>query len=85
MKASNSTENSTHTALTVRVVAPPEVKWFDTQLATHHYLGAGRPLGDYLRQIVERDGQAVTSSTLDPLSKRKTLDGPINPAAHPDC
>jgi hypothetical protein len=47
------------TPLLVRVVAPHEVEWFDTQLATHHYLGAGRPVGDYLRQIVERDGRAV--------------------------
>ena len=36
-----------------------EVKWFDEQLAAQHYLGAGRPVGDYLRQIVERDGHAV--------------------------
>jgi hypothetical protein len=36
-----------------------EVKWFDEQLATQHYLGAGRPVGDYLRQIIERDGQVV--------------------------
>ncbi|MSU64227.1 MAG: DUF4338 domain-containing protein [Pedosphaera sp.] len=59
MKASNSTESPTGTPLTIRVVPPPEVEWFDTQLATHHYLGAGRPVGDYLRQIVERDGRAV--------------------------
>jgi hypothetical protein len=46
-------------ALTVRVGLPSEGKWFDAQLATHHYLGAGRPVGDYLRQIVERDGCPV--------------------------
>ncbi len=33
--------------------------WFDGLLAEHHYLGAGQPVGDYLRQVVEREGQAV--------------------------
>ena len=59
MKASNSTEIPTATALTVRVVQTHEAAAFDAQLADHHYLGAGRPVGDYLRQLVERDGQAV--------------------------
>ena len=59
MKASNSAALPTTAALTVRVVAPHEVVAFDAQLATHHYLGAGRPVGDYLRQIVEREGRAV--------------------------
>jgi hypothetical protein len=45
--------------LTVRVPAPEQVSWFDGLLADHHYLGAGRPVGDYLRQVVERDGQPV--------------------------
>jgi hypothetical protein len=38
---------------------PEEVEWFDGLLAGHHYLGAGRPVGDYLRQVVEVGGQAV--------------------------
>jgi hypothetical protein len=62
MKASTAIAPHTpHTTapLTVRVALPHEVEWFDAQLATHHYLGAGRPVGDYLRQIVERDGHAV--------------------------
>ena len=46
-------------ALTVRVVPPLEAAAFDAQLATHHYLGAGRSVGDYLRQLVERDGVPV--------------------------
>lgn len=46
-------------ALTVRVAQPREVAAFDAQLADHHYLGAGRPVGHYLRQLVERDGHAV--------------------------
>src|SRR5580765_5900905 len=43
----------------VRVPSADELGWFDGLLADHHYLGAGRPVGDYLRQVVERDGQAV--------------------------
>ena len=45
--------------LSVRGPAPDQVAAFDQQLADLHYLGAGRPVGDYLRQIVERDGQPV--------------------------
>ena len=45
--------------LTVRVVLDHEVAAFDAQLAAQHYLGAGRPVGDYLRQLVARDGQPV--------------------------
>ena len=41
----------------VRVALKQEEKGFDAQLADHHYLGAGRPVGDYLRQIVEMDGR----------------------------
>jgi hypothetical protein len=44
---------------TVRVALPAEAAAFDAQLASHHYLGAGRPVGDYLRQFVERDGVPV--------------------------
>jgi hypothetical protein len=36
-----------------------EVAWFDGQLAEHHYLGAGRSVGDYLRQMGELNGKAV--------------------------
>ena len=45
--------------LSVRVPAPDQFAAFDQQLAAQHYLGAGRTVGDYLRQIVERDGQPV--------------------------
>ncbi len=41
----------------VRVAAPAEHAWFDQQMAEHHYLGAGRRVGDYLRQIVEVHGR----------------------------
>jgi hypothetical protein len=46
-------------ALQVRVAEESENQWFDTQMGQHHYLGAGRPVGDYLRQIVEREGQPM--------------------------
>jgi hypothetical protein len=42
--------------LTVEVVAAPDFVWFDKQLADRHYLGAGRPVGDYLRQVVRVRG-----------------------------
>ena len=45
--------------LSVRVPAPAQFAAFDQQLAAQHYLGAGQPVGDYLRQVVERDGQPV--------------------------
>jgi hypothetical protein len=45
--------------LTVRVAAPAEAAAFDAQLTSHHYLGAGHPIGDYLRQFVERAGVPV--------------------------
>lgn len=59
MKTSKSAAPQCAPSLTVRVVQPHEVVAFDAQLASHHYLGAGRPVGDYLRQLVERDGIAV--------------------------
>lgn len=45
--------------MTVRVASAEEVSWFDGLLADHHYLGAGRPVGDYLRQWVEQDGKVA--------------------------
>ena len=45
--------------VSVRVALDNEAEWFDGQLAEHHYLGAGRAVGDYLRQIVELEGRAV--------------------------
>jgi hypothetical protein len=46
-------------ALKVRVAGEQEHAWFDGQLGQHHYLGAGQAVGDYLRQVVEREGQPV--------------------------
>jgi hypothetical protein len=45
--------------LEVRVAAAQEIAWFDQQLGEHHYLGAGRPVGDYLRQVVRWQGKPV--------------------------
>src|SRR5579872_2828613 len=45
--------------LTVRVASLEQKEWFDGLLGQHHYLGAGRAVGDYLRQIVEQNGQGV--------------------------
>lgn len=36
-----------------------EVEWFDGLLDDKHYLGAGQPVGDYLRQVVEVEAKAV--------------------------
>ena len=44
---------------TVRVASATEVQWFDEKMGTLHYLGAGRPVGDYLRQVVQIGGQPV--------------------------
>jgi hypothetical protein len=35
------------------------LEWFDQTLNDRHYLGAGRPVGDSLRQVVQRNGQPV--------------------------
>jgi Domain of unknown function (DUF4338)/DDE_Tnp_1-associated len=45
--------------LEVRVATAKETEWFDRQLGQHHYLGTGRPVGDYLRQVVSLEGKAV--------------------------
>lgn len=44
-------------SIVVRVGSEDEVEWFDGLLKDHHYLGAGRPVGDYLRQVVEVEGK----------------------------
>ena len=46
-------------AITVRLCPEAQIPWFDGWLGEHHYLGAGRPVGDYLRQIVECQGRPV--------------------------
>lgn len=43
----------------VGIATEDQLEWFDGLLADHHYLGAGRPVGDYLRQVVLLDQQPV--------------------------
>ena len=46
--------------LTVRVVTQRhEVVAFDRRLAGKHYLGKTPPVGDFMRQVVEREGEVV--------------------------
>ena len=54
--------------LQVRVATTDEQEWFDQQLREKHYLGPGQPVGDYLRQVVERGGQAVALLVWGPAS-----------------
>jgi hypothetical protein len=42
-----------------RIVGESETEWFDSLLKDKHYLGAGRSVGDYLRQVVELNGKVV--------------------------
>ena len=46
-------------SIVVRVASGDEVQWFDGLLGDNHYLGAGRSVGDYLRQVVELEGKAA--------------------------
>jgi len=43
-------------ALLVQLVAPADYARFDQLLAQQHYLGAAPTVGDFLRQVVVRDG-----------------------------
>jgi hypothetical protein len=43
----------------VWVATSKDLEWFDQQLGEHHYLGAGRAVGDYLRQVVGLKGKPV--------------------------
>jgi hypothetical protein len=46
-------------ALAVESVSAGETEWFDQQMADSHYLGAGRSVGDYLRQVVKVRGRVA--------------------------
>jgi hypothetical protein len=59
-ESNSATPSPDRNALTVRVAfAPHEVEWCDAQFAAQHYLGAGQPVGDYLRQILEPERRPV--------------------------
>ncbi|MCC5021716.1 MAG: DUF4338 domain-containing protein [Candidatus Synoicihabitans palmerolidicus] len=57
-EATNETPEQKHwdRNVEVRMATAAEQEWFDAQLHERHYLGSGHPVGDYLRQIVERGG-----------------------------
>ncbi len=57
MKPKHDSPQPKNATLRARVPSTHEVKAFDAQLAAHHYLGAGRPVGHYLRQVIELDGR----------------------------
>jgi hypothetical protein len=46
-------------SLAVKLVGASERDRFERLLAERHYLGAAPPIGDFLRQVVEREGQWV--------------------------
>lgn len=45
--------------LEIHVASGKQLKRFDRLVAKHHYLGASPPVGDFLRQVVVREGQWV--------------------------
>jgi hypothetical protein len=53
------TETELPAALAVETVGAADTAWFDQQLADRHYLGAGRSVGDYLRQVVKVHGRVA--------------------------
>ena len=59
MQLNAAPDRSGRGVLEVRVATNDQLQGFDGLLADHHYLGAGRPVGDYLRQVVLRDQQPV--------------------------
>jgi len=56
-QSASQTSQDAPSCLVVRIAREEEVPWFDGCLKDNHYLGAGRAVGDYLRQIVEMDGK----------------------------
>ena len=74
MKASDSVSSTTKIAIKVRVPRADEREGFDARLATHHHLGAGRPVGDHLRQVVGSAG------ILDPWLRPEAGELPQAPA-----
>ena len=65
MKNCHDSARLTHFALTVPIASPAETVAFDAQLTAHHYLGAGRPVGDYLPQFGERTAVLVALPVWD--------------------
>ena len=57
--ATTNQNDSRGAAVAVETIPEGQVAWFDQQLADGHYLGAGRAVGDYLRQVVKVRGRAA--------------------------
>jgi len=57
---------SESTGLRVRMAQAEEKEWFDGVVEEHHELGAGKAVGDYLRQVVEGRGVTVALLTWGP-------------------
>ncbi len=47
------------TGLIIRVVEAGEIKRYDQLMEANHYLGRAHRVGDFLRQVVERDGEWI--------------------------
>ncbi|MGH3553752.1 MAG: ISAs1 family transposase [Mycobacterium sp.] len=57
--ATTNKNDSAGTEVAVETATEAQVAWFDQQLTDAHYLGAGRAVGDYLRQVVKVRGRAA--------------------------
>lgn len=61
MNTSPQSSTRDESPLVVRVLTTPEeCAWFDAQLEASHDLGGSRPVGDFLRQVVENAFGAVS-------------------------
>ena len=69
--------------LAVRMAGEQETQWFDGQLSQHHYLGSGRVVGDYLRQIVELAARCPQGPPFYRYPTRTRTSGPPAPARLP--
>ena len=50
---------SASTELVIRIVEASELKRYDELMEAKHYLGRAHRVGDFLRQVVERDGEWI--------------------------
>src|SRR3990172_8140645 len=58
-KPSSAEIETVDAAVSVEAVSGADTEWFAQQLADRHYLGAGRAVGDYLRQVVKVRGRVA--------------------------
>ena len=57
--------------MAVETITEGLVAWLDQQLADGHYFGAGRSVGDYLRQVVKVRGRVAAFLVWGPGLRRK--------------